>query len=223
MTRNSLQDKCRGSLVGGAIGDAFGYPVEFVYSFNRIRAKYGPCGITEYDREYPWLAAQSDYRIALFSDDTQMTLYTAEGIIESVKNGRPMIPTICDAYIAWYGHQEGREVKLSYRSSLSEISELNQRRAPGNTCISALSEINAGRKPQNSSKGCGGIMRIAPIAIYGATHGWQIEETGRIAGEAAELTHLHKMSTIASAAQAMIIQSCILAQEEITAPVLRRL
>ena len=27
---NNLQDRVRGSLVGGAIGDALGYPVEFM-------------------------------------------------------------------------------------------------------------------------------------------------------------------------------------------------
>lgn len=30
---NTLQDRIRGSLIGGAIGDALGYPVEFIYSF----------------------------------------------------------------------------------------------------------------------------------------------------------------------------------------------
>lgn len=30
MTREQLQDKCRGSLVGGAVGDALGYEVEFM-------------------------------------------------------------------------------------------------------------------------------------------------------------------------------------------------
>lgn len=50
MTQKQLQDKIRGSLVGGAIGDAFGYPVEFVNSFEEIRAKYGEDGITDYDK-----------------------------------------------------------------------------------------------------------------------------------------------------------------------------
>ena len=27
---NTLQDRIRGSLIGGAIGDALGYPVEFM-------------------------------------------------------------------------------------------------------------------------------------------------------------------------------------------------
>ena len=37
---NTLQDRIRGSLVGGAIGDALGYPVEFIYSFEEIQKRY---------------------------------------------------------------------------------------------------------------------------------------------------------------------------------------
>lgn len=216
MTKEQLQDKCRGSLVGGAIGDAFGYPVEFVNSFEEIRAKYGEEGVTEYDKSYPWLDEYLRYYKALFSDDTQMTLYTAEGLIESAKRGMPLMPTVCNAYITWYGPQVGRKVRVSYDSKLAKIVELNQRRAPGNTCLTALNDIYKGHEPHNASKGCGGIMRIAPIGIFGASHGWSLEETGKIAGEVAELTHQHKLSTFASAMQAMIIQSCILAEEPIT-------
>lgn len=82
MTKEQLQDKCRGCLVGGAIGDALGYPVEFVYSFEEIRRKYGDDGITEYDMCYPWLEEGIRHYKALFSDDTQMTLYTAEGCLK---------------------------------------------------------------------------------------------------------------------------------------------
>lgn len=217
MTKEQLQDKCRGSLVGGAVGDALGYPVEFVNSFEEIRAKYGDDGVTEYDKSYSWLDEHLRHYKALFSDDTQMTLYTAEGIIESKRNNRPLMPTICNAYIAWFGPQIGKKVRISYDSKLAKIEELNQRRAPGNTCLTALNDIYKGHNPHNASKGCGGIMRIAPIGIYGATHGWTLEETGKLAGEAAEITHQHMMSTFASATQAMIIQSCILTEESITA------
>lgn len=221
--RNNTQNKCHGSLIGGAIGDAFGYPVEFVNSFEAIRSKYGDEGIIEFDKSYTWLEDYLRHYKALFSDDTQMTLYTAEGIIEATKNGRPLMPTICNAYIAWYGPQIGKKVRLSYDSKLAKIEELNQRRAPGNTCLSSLNLIYGGKEPHNTSKGCGGIMRIAPIGIYGATHGWSLEETGRIAGEAAEITHQHIMSTCASAAQAMIIQQCILSDEPMTVDVFKTL
>lgn len=210
MTKEQLQDKCRGSLVGGAIGDALGYPVEFVYSFEEIKAKYGEEGITVYDTSYPWLDEKFDK--ALFSDDTQMTLYTAEGLLETERSWKPIVATICNAYLAWFGRQAGKKVRISYDSELSKIDELNQRRAPGNTCLSALLSIYNGKDPMNSSKGCGGIMRVAPIGLYGATHGWSLEEVAKLAGEAAELTHLHPLSTYSSAVLAVIVQICVSAE-----------
>ena len=38
-------DKIRGALIGGAIGDALGYPVEFL-TLDMITGKYGELGIT---------------------------------------------------------------------------------------------------------------------------------------------------------------------------------
>lgn len=122
--------------------------------------------------------------------------------------------TIQNAYLAWFGPQVGREVNVGYDSELAKISELNVRRAPGNTCLNALNDIHHGHEPHNFSKGCGGIMRVAPVGIFGAAHGWTLEQTGRFAGDVAEITHKHKMSTIASAAAAMIIQLCILSENE---------
>lgn len=213
MDKQQLQNKIRGSITGGAIGDALGYPIEFVYSFNDICARYGKEGITEFDMSYPWL--ESEEKKALFSDDTQMTLYTAEGLLEAERNGKPIAPTVCNAYLAWYAHQAGRKVKISYQSKLSEIEELNQNRAPGNTCLSALAAIHAGKEPQNASKGCGGIMRVAPVGLYGAAHDWSPADTARLAGELAELTHLHPLSTYSSAALAVIVQLCASSEDTV--------
>lgn len=213
MDKQQLQNKIRGSITGGAIGDALGYPIEFVYSFNDICARYGKEGITDFDMSYPWL--ESEEKKALFSDDTQMTLYTVEGLLEAERNGKPIAPTVCNAYLAWYAHQAGRKVKISYQSKLSEIEELNQNRAPGNTCLSALAAIHAGKEPQNASKGCGGIMRVAPVGLYGAAHDWSPADTARLAGELAELTHLHPLSTYSSATLAVIVQLCASSEDTV--------
>lgn len=213
MDKQQLQNKIRGSITGGAIGDALGYPIEFVYSFNDICARYGKEGITDFDMSYPWL--ESEEKKGLFSDDTQMTLYTAEGLLEAERNGKPIAPTVCNAYLAWYAHQAGRKVKISYQSKLSEIEELNQNRAPGNTCLSALAAIHAGKEPQNASKGCGGIMRVAPVGLYGAAHDWSPADTARLSGELAELTHLHPLSTYSSATLAVIVQLCASSEDAV--------
>ncbi|MBQ0128396.1 MAG: ADP-ribosylglycohydrolase family protein, partial [bacterium] len=43
------KDKIRGSLIGGAVGDALGYPVEFISSYSGIKKRYGDNGITRLD------------------------------------------------------------------------------------------------------------------------------------------------------------------------------
>lgn len=144
-----------------------------------------------------------------------MTLYTAEGLIEAHKSGVSPVAAIRDSYLAWFGSQVGKKVNVKYDSKFVNIPGLNVRRAPGNTCLAALNDIHRGIEPHNFSKGCGGIMRVAPIGVYGASHGWGLEETGRLAGEVAEITHKHKMSTFASAVQAMIVQQCILFQGDV--------
>lgn len=66
-------DRVRGCLFGGAAGDALGYPVEFM-SEAQIRARFGRAGISAY-------MFDSSTGKALISDDTQMTLFTATGIL----------------------------------------------------------------------------------------------------------------------------------------------
>ena len=68
-------DKIRGSLFGGAVGDALGYPVEFL-PWGRIQKNYGKQGITSYELD-------PESGTALISDDTQMALFTANGILSA--------------------------------------------------------------------------------------------------------------------------------------------
>lgn len=166
-------DRIRGSLVGGAIGDALGYPVEFLQE-KQIFRKYGVQGITEYDLTNGK---------ALISDDTQMALFTANGILVgdtrlSMRGiGGDPKAYVPYAYLDWLKTQQSdidtvnsyeRFTENGGRSWLLDVPELYSRRAPGNTCLSALkTRANADyvdsfiNSPINRSKGCGGIMRIA--------------------------------------------------------------
>jgi ADP-ribosylglycohydrolase len=60
------QEHFTGCLLGGAVGDALGDPVEF-HSIDLIRKKYGSAGIADYDVAYG--------RRGAITDDTQMTLF----------------------------------------------------------------------------------------------------------------------------------------------------
>lgn len=218
------QDKIRGSLVGGAVGDALGYPVEFIHSYEDIQWRYGKKGIWRLDISHWWKDAdeydENPSFKAWISDDTQMTLFTACGLLNSCMIERAKF-SICEAYIEWYHSQLGKHVRGYEQCWIKALPEINQRRAPGNTCMSALQCIYSGGEPNNNSKGCGGIMRTAPVALYGV--GWRrvmdggvpgrripdIKDVDRLAADAAEITHQHPLGWLPSALEAHIIYRLI--------------
>ena len=210
--KDIIIDKARGCLVGGAAGDALGYAVEFS-SLHTILNDYGPAGITAYHTD--------SKGIARFSDDTQMTLFTAEGLLsafakESSPNTDLIRHEMKKALLAWLETQIGFQLPIS-SSWLTHVRDLWARRAPGNTCISALSDLRSGRDVHNDSKGCGAVMRIAPIGVFfGALDlkdAAELETTrrlaARVAADNARLTHCHALSTLSAVFTASLIFECM--------------
>ena len=120
------------------------------------------------------------------SDDTQMTLFTLEGIVRSKaaieKNDTDaLVENIRLAYLDWLYTQEKQRRGHKPVGKIATDSRLRQRMAPGNTCLAALHAGGSGTpdKPINDSKGCGGVMRVAPLRVGAemATH-----RSGRIGG-----------------------------------------
>ena len=203
---NTLQDRIRGSLIGGAIGDALGYPVEFIYSFAEIQKRYGERGIIRLDPKQYWLPEDAQVGKAVVSDDTQMTLFTANGLLNANRLKINPKYAICLAYIEWYLTQIGKWSNKYKDCWIARIPELNKRRAPGHTCMASLSDIYRGQDPINSSKGCGGVMRVAPIPLYAAVQDrMSIEDADCLAADAAKITHQHPLGYIPAALVAHII------------------
>lgn len=71
-------ERYAGCLIGGAAGDALGYAVEFL-DIDTIKREYGKDGITGDD-----LVNEK----ALISDDMQMTLFTANGLLLGTTRGK---------------------------------------------------------------------------------------------------------------------------------------
>ncbi len=205
-------DLVRGSLIGGAAGDALGYAVEFD-RYSEIVAKYGQSGIIDYELFNG---------VAEISDDTQMTLFTANGILMGLTRwymrGIGCAPEyyVVYAYQDWYDTQtksyasvmEQDDKHCSNRHTwLGALPEFYSRRAPGNTCMTAIMEMKGGRTPQNNSKGCGGVMRIAPWPLFCACHEvrYGIEEIDVAGGEIARLTHKHPLGWIPAIVMTHII------------------
>ncbi len=182
LPKDDLLDRARACLIASAIGDALGGAVEFM-SLSAIRAKHGPKGITRYDTAYG--------RKGAITDDTQMTLFSAEGLINAWKRGSEKgichVPTMVGlAYQRWMATQgEGAHpdsMTGSERGWLVDLPDLNHRRAPGNTCLSALRQWDH-NEANNDSKGCGTVMRSAPFGFF--------PDSWRNAWDCAALSHGH--------------------------------
>jgi len=200
-----MHDKYRGCLVGGAIGDALGYSVEFM-SWKTIQKIYGESGISEY--------SLSD-GIALISDDTQMTIFTAAGLLYGETRGAMRgimgspVGYLAIAYKDWYLTQTENqpEESSSHTGIYYNFPELWDRRAPGNTCIHALK--NPVNDAKNISKGCGGIMRVAPIGLWCHRLGMQREKVFALGVDSAAITHGHWLGRLPAGAMAMMVHDLL--------------
>jgi len=162
----------QGCLIGGAVGDSLGAPIEFL-SVDQITQKYGVHGVQDY--------VEFEGGVGEFTDDTQMLLFTAEGLLRSKHRamlkgiGGSLHQITYSSYLRWLKTQDYPYFGKSQHNLSSQlesgwlvhIPELATRRYPGNTCLESLSQGIQGtvKNPVNNSKGCGTIMRIAPVGL----------------------------------------------------------
>ena len=210
-----LQNRIRGSLTGGAAGDALGYAVEFMGE-NELFGKYGKGGIRAYSLD-------SVSKKALISDDTQMTLFAAEAIIKWLSaraNGGAddsLRSYALQSHLDWLDTQEStfeRAGKQFLPHGLMAERRMFACRAPGITCLSALHKRRNQKQTAdsfiadkiNNSKGCGGVMRVAPVGMlkYGEIR--QIDNEG---AEFAAITHSHSLGYMPAALLTHIIHSIL--------------
>lgn len=174
-----------GCLKGGAIGDALGWPIEF-RRISEIQKKFGKDGIQD-------LIIKSTGK-AEITDDTQMTMFTADGLIKSALkklklNEMPDMKRVFKSYKLWLDAQFGN-IQQRNEGWINNIKEMHIQRAPGNTCISAIANGVPGSisKPINNSAGCGGVMRVAPAGLMYKDNP---ELAFKVGAECAALTHGH--------------------------------
>lgn len=210
VTKEQYRDRIRGCMIGGAVGDALGWPVEFKGE-RQIFNKYWPDGIKEYDL--------NGAGIAEITDDTQMALFTANGILYGETRGNlrgiasPPRNYVAKAYQDWLATQESSQ-RPGEISWLYDVRELHETRAPGGTCLRALREQNEApgmiddyvKAELNNSKGCGGIMRVAPMGL----RNWKdIKALDYEGAQLAAITHGHSLGYMPAAVLVHIINRIV--------------
>lgn len=164
-------------LFGLALGDALGYPVEFLER-TAIRQQYGASGI------------QQPPHPALYSDDTQMTLALAEGLLDAGVNASldNLMQAIGQRFIEW-------------------LDSPDNNRAPGTTCIRGIKRFQSGISWLEAgipeSKGCGSAMRVAPLGYI-----YQHDESRlrEIATASSLITHRHPAAVAATVGAAYLVK-----------------
>ncbi|MBM7786330.1 ADP-ribosylglycohydrolase family protein [Tenggerimyces flavus] len=198
----AYRSRVRGCLLGGALGDALGAPVEFL-SLSEIRSRHGPAGVVELTS-------------GLVTDDTQMTLFTVEGMIRASlrwDRGVNHEPSqVRRSYLGWLATQERSSPPADVVGWLGRESWLYAQRAPGNACLSGLRSGRTGtlKDPVNpDSKGCGAVMRSAPFGLIAPRPYDSPERCFQYAIECAVLTHGHPTGYLAAGMFAAIIRCLV--------------
>jgi len=184
-------EQFEGCMVGHAIGDALGAPVEFM-SRKQILAAHGVDGVHDM---VAWSTPRHAFLRGSYTDDTQMAIATALGVLEALEisraGGLEDIPgTVQARYLSW----------------LEAQTDPRQERYPGATCIGALSSGQAGcvDDPINDRKGSGGIMRVSPIGLVERP-----ERAFETAAEVAALTHGHPTGFLSAGVFADVVSRVV--------------
>ncbi|MGW5450924.1 ADP-ribosylglycohydrolase family protein [Nocardia sp. NPDC003979] len=187
-----------GCLIGGAIGDALGAPIETM-SLRTIRDEYGYLGVTD---------EADQLRI---SEETQLTAFTVEALIRGSVRARAKgiggatLGLLQQGMLVWLRGQVGElpEQPTALHSSLAGHRELVEQRGVANSVYTSLRAVAERREPTNplgtrdrpinNSKGSGALMRSAPCGFgYAADRsGAALTAIFELGCDTAALTHGH--------------------------------
>ncbi len=173
-----MKDKIAGCLLGMAIGDGWGAPVEFL-TLAEIQSKWGAAGP---------LAPEGDP--IKVTDDTQMALAFGEALVQTF--ARPFSLTTLEQNIRQH--------------FIQWLHDPENNRAPGMTCLVSCQKLEQPipwqQATNTNAKGCGANMRVAPVAL---AQGLSLAAIGKIAQFQAALTHGHPTALAASELTAVTI------------------
>lgn len=184
------RSRYRGCMLGICIGDAFGATVEFD-TRAVILEQHPPSGITD-------LLPRNGLPAGAYTDDGQMSVATARGILDW-RQASGWTPA------TEMGSTDLEALSLVIHSRYLEWMESGEHvgRAAG---IATTSALRAGRpglptdRVNPGYKGCGGVMRVAPLGLAGLG-----DAAFEAAARAAILTHGHPTSDAGSGFLALLV------------------
>jgi len=194
----SARERYEGALLGFAIGDAFGYPVRNM-EYSEICQRFEKHGCLE-------LAVSKQTNTALFTDATQMTLFTADGIVWADREARggeinyttyvfyayqfwlfTQTNTIAGKEYAWLFDRE----KNRRQCRLLRAKGLYKNRYPDRITMDALLSARDNQYGRlinkiNNNGDNGGLKRVLPAGLY---FNYDAETAFRAGADFAAISH----------------------------------
>lgn len=195
MTTNK-QERINACIWGGAVGDAWGAPLERA-TRSQITERFGSPGL---DHLLP---------NPIITDDTQKLLFTIEAMLmgdrtDSLYSLGDMHVNFRDAYLRWLQTQdESYDTSRKGPGFLLRNKVLWSTKRGGRTTYTSLRHMRdtgAWWPESSTAKGCGGVMAIAPVGFI-----YQPKSAFKMGCMAAQLTHSERDAFVPSGAMAMLV------------------
>ncbi|MFI1566407.1 ADP-ribosylglycohydrolase family protein [Streptomyces sp. NPDC020490] len=200
--QQDFRSRVRGALLGAAVGDALGSPVDRL-GIEEIRAAYGPDGLFDLAPGYGRRGAVTHL--------TQLTLFSVDGLIRAQvrrDTGAWHPPTdLHRAYLRWAATQRdwGPDLRREEDGWLAREEWLYARRAPTRTLLLGLGDDRMGTLEAPKSPDALGPEAAARSTPFGLLVGWEPQLVVQLAVECAAQTHGHPTAFLAAGAYAVIV------------------
>ncbi|MFE9774040.1 ADP-ribosylglycohydrolase family protein [Streptomyces sp. NPDC005931] len=202
--QQDFRSRVRGTLLGVAVGDALGTPVDAV-GLDGIREAHGPDGVVDLAPAYGRRGAVTHL--------TQLTLFSVDGLIRAQVRRDTGVwhpPTdLHRAYLRWAATQRdwGPDERRKDDGWLAREEWLYARRAPTRALLLGLGDETMGtpQAPKNPrERGPEAAVRSAP---FGLLVGWEPQLVDQLAVECAAQTHGHPAACLAAGAYAVTVHA----------------
>lgn len=219
---NIREDKVRAAIIGGAIGDALGAPLEGERDFEVLYNKFGSTGVQEYIAPISPFDDKTNFKLGETTDDTASVVGAIAALsLSADKDTKQKIHHLWQANVIWAAHQNGGEKIGRFIDPTIDWPEwytpFFESTGAGRGTLAALSTGKAGtpeaplnyntiirgKRTRGPNAGCGGMMRVAPIGLLGLDE----DKTLDFAIRATAITHGAPEAQAAAAAVALTIRN----------------
>ncbi|MFD9588563.1 ADP-ribosylglycohydrolase family protein [Streptomyces sp. NPDC059980] len=202
--QQDFRSRVRGTLLGAAVGDALGAPVDTL-SLEEIREAHGAEGLLDLAPAYGRRGAVTHL--------TQLTLFSVDGLVRAQvrrDTGAWHPPTdVHRAYRRWAATQSdwGPDERRKEDGWLAREEWLYARRDPARSCLLGLGDDIMGTLDVPKNPGEAGPEATARSAPFGLLVGWEPQLVMQLAVECAAQTHGHPTAYLSAGAYAVVVHA----------------